>query len=159
MKKKMHSDLVIQPAHAYSAIVRILENHTVKACFSFYGPTVPSHSVRVLEDGSAVYLNTTNGELIHFSPETGDIISKEAIGKKFLRGVRQMKDGSLLVGDNHLLYCYDHLQKKIINTLKISNDPDEAIYDIFIMPDDLSLPPFSFPEHHKNYAHTTKDKA
>ena len=159
MKKKMHSDLVIQPAHAYSAIVRILENQTVKPCLSFYGPTVPSHSVRVLEDGSAVYLNTTNGELIHFSPETGDIISKETIGIKFLRGVRQMKDGSLLLGDNHLLYCYDHLQKKIINTLKISNDPDEAIYDIFIMPDDLSLPPFSFPEHHKKYTLTTKDKA
>ena len=159
IKKKMHSDMVIQPVRAYNAVVRITENRQAKPCLSFYGPTVPSHSVRVLEDGTAVYLNTTNGELIHFSPESYDIISKAAIGKKFLRGVRQMKDGSLLVGDNQLLYCYDHLQKKIIDTLKISNDPDETIYDIFIMSDDLTLPPFSFPEHHENYAHTTKDKA
>ena len=159
MKKKMHSDMVIQPARAYSAVVRITENRQVKPCLSFYGTTVPSHSVRVLEDGSAVYLNTTNGELIHFSPETGDIISKASIGIKFLRGVRQMKDGHLLVGDNQSLYHYDHMQKKIIDTLKISNDPDEAIYDIYIMPDDLTLPPISFPEHHKNYANTTTDKA
>jgi hypothetical protein len=114
--------------------------------------------VRVLEDASAVYLNTTTGEIIHFSPETGDIFSKEAIGNKFLRGVRQMKDGNLLVGDRQLLYCYDHLQKKVISTLQISNDPDEAIYDIYIMPDDLTLPPISFPDHHKKYANHITDK-
>jgi len=158
MKKKMHSDMVIQPARAYSAVVRITENRQVKPCLSFYGPTVPSHSVRVLQDGTAVYLNTTNGEIIHFSPDTGAVISKEALGKKFLRGVRQMKNGNLLVGDHQILYSYDHLQKKIIDTMQISNDPDEAIYDIYLMPDELTLPPFSFPEHHKKYASTTTSK-
>jgi len=158
MKKKMHSDMVIQPARAYSAVVRITENRQVKPCLSFYGPTVPSHSVRVLQDGTAVYLNTTNGEIIHFSPDTGVVISKEVLGIKFLRGVRQMKNGNLLVGDHQMLYCYDHLHNKIIDTMQISNDPDEAIYDIYLMPDDLALPPISFPEHHKKFADTTTVK-
>ena len=157
MKKKMHSDLVFQPARAYSAVVRISEDRQIKTCLSFYGPTVPSHSVRVLQDGTAVYLNTTTGEIIHFSPDTGVIISTEVLGKKFLRGVRQMKDGNLLVGDNQMLYRYDHLQKEILSTLQISNDPDEAIYDIYLMPEDLALPPISFPEHHKNDANTTSE--
>lgn len=158
MKKKMHSDMVIQPARAYSAVVRISENRQVTPCLSFYGPTVPSHSVRALQDGTAVYLNTTNGEIIHFSPDTGVIISKETLGKKFLRGVRQMKNGKLLVGDHQMLYCYDHLQNEIINTMQISNDPDEAIYDIYLIPDDLALPPISFPEHHEKFADTTTVK-
>ena len=55
-----------------------------------------------------------------------------------------MKNGNLLVGDHQMLYCYDHLQNKILSTLQISNDPDEAIYDIYLMPDDLALPPISF---------------
>jgi len=151
LKKHMHSDMVIQPARAFSAVVKISKNRQVEPCISFFGPTVPSHSVRILQDGTAVYLNTTNGEILHFSPETREIFSKEVIGKKFLRGVRQTKDGNLLVGDNQLLYRYDHIQKQIITTMKISDDPHEAIYDIFIMPDDLGLPPISFPDHHKKY--------
>ena len=76
---------MFQPARAYSAVVRITENRQIKTCLSFYGPTVPCHSIRVLQDGTAVYLNTTTGEIIHFSPDTGMIISTEVLGKKFLR--------------------------------------------------------------------------
>ncbi len=48
MKKNMHSDLVIQPASANSAVIRITKGNEFVPCISFSGVTVPSHTVRSL---------------------------------------------------------------------------------------------------------------
>jgi hypothetical protein len=146
LKKKMHSDLILQPASGSSAVIRITKDLRAVPCLVLKGITVPSHSVRTMQDGSAVYLNTMRGEIIHFEPETGQVISGNVIGRKFLRGVRQLEDGTLLVGDNNLLYRYDLFEKKILATLQLSPDPDEAVFDLLLLPEDIDLPPLSFLE-------------
>jgi len=105
---------------------------------------VPSHSVRILQDNTAIYLNSTTGELIRFKPDTSEILDKVKIGNTFLRGARELPDSKILLGDNNVLLLYDYSTKNIIFDLPITPDLNEAIFDIQLLPDGFDLPPASF---------------
>jgi len=113
------------------------------------GCRFPSHSIRILHDNSAIYLNTSSGEILHFHPETDQIYSSTQIGRTFLRGARQLPDNTLLIGDNNEMIHYDMNGKQIISKTLICEDITEAIFDINILPDDFELPPISFIDLHK----------
>jgi hypothetical protein len=148
-KNRHIGELIVQPAHGYSAIFLIQKNGEVNLCLDLDLTTAPSHSVRALRDGTAVYLKTTNGELIHFWPETGEILSLSQVGENFLRGARELPDGTLVLGDNNKLIHFDLINQKIISTTEISDNQSEAIFDFYLLPDHFSLPPLSFNDHHE----------
>jgi hypothetical protein len=104
---------------------------------------VPSHSIRILQDKTAIYLNSTTGELVHFKPATSEILDKVKIGTGFLRGARQLPDSTILLGDNNILLLYDYSTKNIIFNLPIIPDKNEAIFDIQLLPEEFDLPPIS----------------
>jgi hypothetical protein len=156
-KKNRHSgDLVVQPARGYSAILRITKDRDVQPVLIFDNATAPAHSVRVLNDGTAIYLKTTSGEIIHFKPESGEVISTTVIGESFLRGARELPDGNLLLGDSNKIIHFDLHKRKILSINLISDDPLEAIFDFYILPDHFSLPPESFVSHHAKYLHVSQ---
>jgi len=151
MKNRHSGDLVLQPARGYSAILRITKDRDVQPCLIFDNATAPAHSVRVLNDGTAIYLKTSSGEIIHFEPESGEVISTTVIGESFLRGARELPDGSLLLGDSNRIIHFDLHTRKILSINLISDDPLEAIFDFCILPDHFSLPPEDFVSHHAKY--------
>ena len=151
MKNRHSGDLVVQPARGYSAILQISKDRDIQPRLIFENATAPAHSVRALKDGTAIYLKTTSGELIHFEPESGKIFSTTVIGESFLRGARELPDGSLLLGDSNKIIHFDLRNRKILSVNLISDDPLEAIFDFYIMPDHFSLPPESFVSHHAKY--------
>jgi hypothetical protein len=151
MKNRHSGDLVIQPARGYSAVLRITKDRNIQPCLIFDNATAPAHSVRVLNDGTAIYLKTTSGEIVHFEPETGKIFSTTAIGERFLRGARELPDGNLLLGDNNRIVHFDLQERKILSVIQISDDPVESVFDFCILPDHFSLPPESFVSHHAKY--------
>jgi hypothetical protein len=80
----MHSDLVIQPAGGQLAVGRIKpEGYRFLSLF-MPKKTVPGHSLMALIDGTAIYLDTTTGSLIHFEPLAGRIHSSTKITEGFL---------------------------------------------------------------------------
>ncbi len=149
MENRHSGELVVQPAKGFSAIFRVDKAGNVSKVLTLPDATAPSHSVRALKDGSAIYLKTTTGELYHFNPENGEILSVHQLGEKFLRGAVEMPDGTLMLGDNNRFIHFDLKAGKVLFTDFSSSDTKEAIFDIAILPDHYSLPPISFVSHHE----------
>jgi len=133
-----------------SIIVKYSNSEPDDICLSINDCTVPSHSIRLLNDRTAVYLNSSSGEILHFSPGSGKVYSTTKIGKHFLRGADQMEDGNIFVGDNNDLIHFDLSQKFVISRTRVTEDENEAIFDVHKLPDNFSLPPSSFLKLHES---------
>ena len=149
LKKDMHSDLVVRPATGHSVLLVFTPDGTAKRLFTIQEATVPSHSVRVLQNGSGVFMHTTEGRLVHFDLSDGHTLSSTQIGEKFLRGAAEMPDGSLVLGDNQDIIHFDLKKKQVLERFRISDDQDEAVFDIKILGSQFDLPPLSFIDHHR----------
>jgi hypothetical protein len=147
LKKNVHSDLVLQPARAKSAIFRIAPDGAHNLALALNGATVPSHSLLALPDETVIYLNTTAGSVVHFSPGTGQVLSESRITNGFLRGVTPLSDGKFLMGSKNEIITFDLGGLKVTDTYKITQDINESVYDIKVLPDTYDLPPESFEDH------------
>jgi hypothetical protein len=147
--KEVNSEkLVVHPTPGSSAVLRIDENRSAELSLLIEKLTFPSHTVTVLEDGSATYLVSTCGELVHFDPASGEIFGTFRMGKRFLRGTTQLPDGSLLLGDHTNLLHFDLKEEKVISSTPITDNPLYFVFTIQILPRHFSLPPVSFNELH-----------
>jgi hypothetical protein len=133
-----------------SLLLRVSNNGIISPSLKLSGCTVPSHSIQLLNDHSAIYLNTTTGEIIHFNPDSSSVYSSTPVGKKFLRGALQLPDGSLLLGDNNELIHFNMSDRKIISKTLVSENQFEAIFDVNFLPENFDLPPHSFVSLHND---------
>ena len=148
MKTNSHSDLVFQPARAKSAVVELRQDGSHRLALALEGVTVPSHSLLPDHDGKSVlYLNTTAGEVVHFNPRDGAIYSATRVTDGFLRGATWLPDGRLMLGSRNFLLVFDPASRRVVSSLQIAANPNEAVYDIKVLPESYSAPPLSFPEH------------
>ncbi|MEJ5223892.1 MAG: hypothetical protein WHV44_05500, partial [Anaerolineales bacterium] len=63
LKKQMLSELIVQPKHGSSAIVSKDSSGKWDLHLQFQVTHNPSHSIRILEDGTGLYLNSSYGRL------------------------------------------------------------------------------------------------
>lgn len=140
--KQMLSDLVVQPAKGKSAIVSLDSNGDWQTHLVINTAQNPSHSVRVLSDGTAAYLNTSHGEVFHFDMN-GKIISGTKVSERFLRGLLELPDGRLALGSSNNVLIFDLKTCTIVDRIELSSDPLNSVFDIQIMPSDFDLPPDS----------------
>jgi hypothetical protein len=146
--RNMDQNLVVKPAKAQSAIVRISSGGERSLTLKLRDITAPSHSLLALEDGSAVYLNTTDGSLLHIDPQARVVRSTTQIATAgFLRGVTTLDQNRLLVGSRGELITFNLASKVVEERQQLTADPNEAVYDIKQLPEHYSLPPVSFAEH------------
>jgi hypothetical protein len=136
-------------SQSYSLILKMPRSGDWSSNLIISDCTVPSHSIRILRNNTAIYLNSTSGEIIHFDPYHQIILSSTKIGKTFLRGARELSDNTLLIGDNNEIIHFNLLNKQILSRTTISDSSSEAIFDINLLPDYFTLPPKSFPVWHK----------
>lgn len=146
MKKNPHSDLVIQPARARSAVVQIAPDGAHRLALTLEGVTVPSHSLLPLPDGTLAYMNTTAGEMVHFEPNAGRVLSSTRVTDGFLRGALRLPSGRLLLGSKRELITFNLDGCRVDERMVISEDSNESVYDIKILPEHYDPPPLSFAE-------------
>jgi hypothetical protein len=139
--------LIVRPAKAQSAIVRISTTGERSLIFRIQEVTAPSHSCIVLPDQTAIYLNTTQGIVIHFEPLSGNILTSNKVTEGFLRGVTSLSNNLLLLGTLGEVLVYDLSEKKIRASVNLTNDPTESVYDIKVLPTHYALPPKNFEKH------------
>lgn len=145
--KNMDQSLMVKPAQARSALVRLLPNGERRLCLELNKITAPSHSLLALPDDTVIYLNTTDGSLLHVEPYAGQVLSSTTAAENgFLRGVTQMNERTLLVGSRGDLIIFDLPGRCVHDRFPITNDPNEAVYDIKALPEHYTLPPLSFAE-------------
>ena len=142
----MHSDLVVQPARARSAVVRIQPDGEHRLVLKLDDITVPSHSLLTLADGSGVYLNTTAGEVVHFDPGRGEVYSITKVTEGFLRGVTPLDERRLLLGSKRELLAFDLRVRRLVDSFEITQDPNESVYGVKRLPDHYDAPPASLEE-------------
>ena len=135
------------PVKGKSAVVRIDPQNKHTLAFALQEMTVPSHSLLTLPNGTVVYLNTTEGKVIHYDPRANQILTSTKVTDGFLRGVTYLGNDTLALGSKQEVLFYDMNERKIITKMKIISDPNEAVYDIKILPGHYSLPPDSMEEH------------
>lgn len=147
LKKDLHSDLVVRPAKARSAVVRISPDGAHQLCLEITEVNTPSHSLLVLPDDSALYLNTHLGHVVHFDPQNGQIRSSTKVTDGFLRGLAALPDRTYVMGSKGELIIFDLNACQVINSFKFTADPKESVYDAKVLPPHYALPPASFEEH------------
>jgi len=147
--KTMDDNLIIKPAKAQSAVVRISSDGTRSLCFVLPNVTAPSHSLHTLPDGTVIYLSTTDGSVLHIDPRSGVLLSSTKVTDGFLRGITSLNDRTLLLGTRGELLTYELSAKRVVQRMKIHTDLNEAVYDIKRLPFHYSMPPLSFEEHFK----------
>lgn len=147
IKKGLHSDLVVRPAKARSAVVRISPAGAHELCLEITSVNTPSHSLLVLPDDTALYLNTHKGEVVHFNPRSGEVHSSTKVTDGFLRGVAALQKQSYLMGSRGVLITFDLDAHQVLGSFKFTDDPKESVYDIKILPNHYLPPPISFEEH------------
>lgn len=140
LKRKMFSDLVLQPVTGKSAVVSVSPHGEWKIHLVIPVTHNPSHSLRILDDGTALYLATSSGEMIHFDLN-GNILSKTKVTERFLRGLAILPGRELLMGADNKLLVFDFAAKKITAEIEIAENPKTSIFDIQILPPDFELPP------------------
>ena len=147
IQKDRHSDIIFQPADGKSMVVKIIPDGYQTLCFEIENVTVPSHSILSRSDGTAIYLNTTKGDIIHFTPQDGHIISSTFITHQFLRGIFQLSEKDLIVGSQNNILWFDQNTKEIKRQVQLSEDANEAVFAIHDFPENFALPPISFEVH------------
>ncbi|MFZ5881204.1 MAG: hypothetical protein ACOY0R_17700 [Chloroflexota bacterium] len=140
--RQMLSELVVQPAKGKSAVVSLDAAGKWQTHLVLQTAHNPSHSVRMLSDGTAAYLNTSHGEVIHFRLD-GTILSTTKISEKFLRGLLELPDGRLALGSSNHVLIFDLGTRAIVDRIELSSEPLNSVFDIQIMPPNFDLPPDS----------------
>ncbi len=101
-----------------------------------------------MPDGTVVYLNTSEGTVLHFDPIANEILSNNRVAEGgFLRGVTLDSRNRLLIGNRNELITYDWRNGVVVKRWAISRDDNEAVYDIKTLPPHFHDPPRSFMEH------------
>lgn len=138
---------IVRPATARSAVVRITPEGERRLVFELPDMTTPSHSLLVLPDETAIYLNSSASEVIRFEPYSGEILSSAKLPEGFLRGSTLLADHLLLVGSQNQLVTFDLNSQSVVTSFQFSEDPVESVYDVKALPPQYALPPESFPDH------------
>lgn len=146
--KTTDQSLVFRPARAQSALVRVNESGQRVLAYKIRGVSAPSHSLLSMPDGTVVYLNTSEGTVLHFDPIANEILSNNRVAEGgFLRGVTLDSRNRLLIGNRNELITYDWRNGVVVKRWAISRDDNEAVYDIKTLPPHFHDPPRSFMEH------------
>ena len=143
--KEMLSELVVQPAKGKSAIVSLGADGDWRTHLVLPTAQNPSHSIRRLSDGTAAYLNTSHGEVIHFNLD-GRVISSTKVSERFLRGLLELPDGRLALGSSNNLLIFDLQTCSIVDRIELSSDPLNSVFDIQFLPPEFDLPPDSLED-------------
>ncbi len=145
LRKKMLSELVLQPEQGRSAIISMDSAGKWDLHLQFPVTHNPSHSIRILEDGTGLYLNSSYGRLVRFKMD-GEILMDEKVTDEFLRGLLVLPGHRVVMGASNTLVIYDLKARQILNKIELTNDPKNAVFDIQFFPDGFDLPPASLQE-------------
>ena len=81
-----------------------------------------------------LFNDTTTAEIVHLDPNTHAVLSRMKVAGPFLRGIARLANDLTVVGNQNHLYVIDLPKQVIVDQIQISEDPQEAIFDIKVLP-------------------------
>jgi hypothetical protein len=134
-EKAMNTEMAVNVATGKSAVIRVDGAGAVSVPLVLENVNTPAHSLFPDQDGTVLFDHTSTGEIIRFDPGTGAVLSRLKVVDKFLRGLCRLENGLLAVGAQTDLCLVDLEAGAIKDTVKLSANPNEAVYDIKVLPD------------------------
>jgi len=80
------------------------------------------------------------------------VLSSTKVTEGFLRGVKALNKDTLILGSKGELLTFDIPTRRVLGTMRLSDDPNESVYDIQFLPEHYSLPPLSLEKHFEDLA-------
>ncbi len=124
-----------------SILLELDNQRKVRNHFIIENTTTPSHTIRSTKNSQLVCLNSTTGAVYRFDDNLHCVSKSKSIGQAFLRGLSQIDNETLAIGDNHELIFFGAKSEEIISRHRICDDTSESIFDVKILPDNWQLPP------------------
>jgi hypothetical protein len=141
LKRQKNSALAFVPATAQSVILRVTPAGACTILFRFDDTTVPNHSLCPLDNGTVLYCDTNNGNLLVLDPDSGTVCKRIFVAEDFLRGIEPLSQTLVAVGSQHTVHVVDLEREAVVQKVQISEDPRVAIFDIQVLPPGVaSLP-------------------
>src|SRR5713101_2938073 len=117
-----------------AVIVRIGPDGKFSIPLMLHRATHPAHSLCAQQDGTVLFNDTTTAEIVHLDPNTHAVLSRMKVAGPFLRGIARLANDLTVVGNQNHLYVIDLPKQVIVDQIQISEDPQEAIFDIKVLP-------------------------
>ena len=144
-KKAMNTEMAVNLAKGKSAVVRLDRDGGARVVFVVADTNTPVHSLLVEEDGKVLFDDTSAGEIVRFDPDTGETLMRLKATDKFLRGICKLKAGNrVAVGSREDLLLVDLAEGRVEATITLTANPDEAVYDVHLLPDAFAPLPERF---------------
>jgi hypothetical protein len=144
MQNLPHTDLIIHPVKGISTVILLDAEGKPSIPLILSNVSVPSHSLHVLSDGSACYLKTTSGEIVHFEISSRKVFSSVKVSEGFLRGICPLSESLFLLGSSGELLYYNLMTCQVEGKITITSEPFEFVYDIKCLPPHYHMPPPDF---------------
>ncbi len=133
-KKAMNTEMAVNVATGKSLVVRIGQDRTVSVPVLLENVNTPAHSLLPEAGGTVLFDNTSTGEVIRFDPESGETTLRVKVTDAFLRGICRVSEDTVAVGAQGDVCLVDLARKTVAGRVRLSTNPNEAIYDINPLP-------------------------
>lgn len=147
LKKRVRAERSARPVRGRSAVFEVHSDGSHRLVLALDEASTPGHSLLVLPDGTATYLNTTAGSVVHFDPQGGEVLSMTRVTDGMLCGAAGAADGGLLLGCQDEILAFDLQARSVIQKLVMIKDEGESIFDLQVLPEGWDIPPESFEDH------------
>jgi hypothetical protein len=134
LEKPLNSEMAFQVATGKSAVVRFHTNGEVSVPFIVPNTNTPVHSLMAQADGTAFFNDTDSGNVVHFDPDTGETLSRTDVGEAFLRGIARVSQNQVVVGGVQNAFLVDTALRQVVDSFRLSENPNETVYDIKVLP-------------------------
>jgi hypothetical protein len=95
---------------------------------------MPTHSLLPRPDGTVLLNDTSAGCIIHLDPESGVVRARIKVTDEFLRGICPVGERRVLVGSQRDVLLVDLEQQRVLNRLRLTDNPNVSVYDIKMLP-------------------------
>jgi hypothetical protein len=146
-RRAFRSDVGISLAAANSAVVRIGRGRSQSVAWILSDRRTPTHSLLAMADGTILLNDTSAGEIVHFDPEHGEVLSRTKVSDEFLRGICLLPNNQVLVGSQRDLLLVDLTAQTVLDRIRLSDNPNVSIYDIKPLPPSFGKLPERLVSH------------
>ena len=142
-----NTDLIIQPSKGQCAVIKISDIGEHRLLYHRGKITVPSHSLLWMSDALVLYLITTSGQVIHLDIDGNRHETSQPLTEGFLRGAARIDQNRAVLGSSQDLILYDVRQKTAVERIRITQNPDESVYDVTVLPTGVACLPGNLNSH------------
>jgi hypothetical protein len=133
-KRMARGDLGAALSSANAAILRVTPHGDVSVVWQLTRRRMPTHSLVALPDDTILVHDTSDGCIVHLDPAGGVVLARTKVTDAFLRGTCPLPQRRVLVGCQRDLVLVDLGRQKVVDSIRLTENPHVSIFAIAELP-------------------------